>query len=194
MNERYIKWWTAYLSREFGNADVRRRAGIAARFFRLHSAAIRRTRISISSLRNRSLTSMAAKSFVYCFRTRSISKVFTTRRSIRQDRMRGAQRLRKRDRARRVRFRAPRRFMSPRWGLRRESRRLSRFRTSPAGILMAEVGSSHQLERLTFDISSFFDGYHDDNIYFNSPYEYLPNMRRPWGLNHRHHHRHGRMG
>ena len=26
----------------------------------------------------------------------------------------------------------------------------------------------------SFDISSFFDGYHDDNIYFNSPYEYLP--------------------
>ena len=28
----------------------------------------------------------------------------------------------------------------------------------------------------SFDISSFFNGYHDDNIYFNSPYEYLPNM------------------
>jgi len=26
----------------------------------------------------------------------------------------------------------------------------------------------------SFDVSSFFDGYHDDNIYFNSPYEYLP--------------------
>ena len=35
-----------------------------------------------------------------------------------------------------------------------------------------------------FDISSFFDGYHDDNIYFNSPYEYLPNMPDPWKYNH----------
>jgi esterase/lipase superfamily enzyme len=32
----------------------------------------------------------------------------------------------------------------------------------------------------SFDISSFFDGYHDDNIYFNSPYEYLPNETDPW--------------
>src|SRR4029077_2680714 len=36
----------------------------------------------------------------------------------------------------------------------------------------------------SFDISSFFDGYHDDNIYFNSPYEYLPNMSDPWKYNH----------
>jgi hypothetical protein len=26
----------------------------------------------------------------------------------------------------------------------------------------------------SFDISSFSNGYHDDNIYLNSPYEYLP--------------------
>jgi esterase/lipase superfamily enzyme len=32
----------------------------------------------------------------------------------------------------------------------------------------------------SFDINSFFDGYHDDNIYFNSPYEYLPNTTDPW--------------
>jgi esterase/lipase superfamily enzyme len=36
----------------------------------------------------------------------------------------------------------------------------------------------------SFDISSFFDGYHDDNIYFNSPYEYLPNITDPWKYNH----------
>ncbi|HMC25780.1 MAG TPA: alpha/beta fold hydrolase [Candidatus Udaeobacter sp.] len=36
----------------------------------------------------------------------------------------------------------------------------------------------------SFDISSFFDGYHDDNIYFNSPYEYLPNVPDPWKYNH----------
>jgi esterase/lipase superfamily enzyme len=36
----------------------------------------------------------------------------------------------------------------------------------------------------SFDISSFFDGYHDDNIYFNSPYQYLPNMPDPWKYNH----------
>ena len=35
-----------------------------------------------------------------------------------------------------------------------------------------------------FDISSFFDGYYDDNIYFNSPYDYLPNMTDTWKFNH----------
>jgi esterase/lipase superfamily enzyme len=35
-----------------------------------------------------------------------------------------------------------------------------------------------------FDISDFFGGYHDDNIYFNSPYEYLPNITDPWRFNH----------
>jgi esterase/lipase superfamily enzyme len=35
-----------------------------------------------------------------------------------------------------------------------------------------------------FDISSFFDGYYDDNIYFNSPYDYLPNTNDPWRYNH----------
>ena len=35
-----------------------------------------------------------------------------------------------------------------------------------------------------FDISSFFDGYYDDNIYFNSPYDYLPNTSDPWKYNH----------
>jgi len=35
-----------------------------------------------------------------------------------------------------------------------------------------------------FDISSFFDGYYDDNIYFNSPYDYLPNMPDTWKFNH----------
>jgi esterase/lipase superfamily enzyme len=36
----------------------------------------------------------------------------------------------------------------------------------------------------SFDISSFFDGYYDDNIYFNSPYDYLPNMPDTWKFNH----------
>ena len=36
----------------------------------------------------------------------------------------------------------------------------------------------------SFDISDFFNGYHDDNIYFNSPYEYLPNTTDPWKYNH----------
>ncbi len=31
----------------------------------------------------------------------------------------------------------------------------------------------------SFDISSFFEGYHDDNVYFNSPYQYLPNTTDP---------------
>jgi esterase/lipase superfamily enzyme len=36
----------------------------------------------------------------------------------------------------------------------------------------------------SFEISSFFDGYHDDNIYFNSPFEDLPNTTDPWKYNH----------
>ena len=35
-----------------------------------------------------------------------------------------------------------------------------------------------------FDISSFFDSYHGDDIYFNSPCEYLPNTTAPWKCNH----------
>ena len=35
-----------------------------------------------------------------------------------------------------------------------------------------------------FEISDFFDGYHDENIYFNSPYQYLPNITDPWKYNH----------
>ena len=35
-----------------------------------------------------------------------------------------------------------------------------------------------------FEISDFFDGYHDENIYFNSPYQYLPNISDPWKYNH----------
>lgn len=35
-----------------------------------------------------------------------------------------------------------------------------------------------------FDISDFFGGYFDDNIYFNSPYHYLPNITDPWRFNH----------
>jgi len=35
-----------------------------------------------------------------------------------------------------------------------------------------------------FDISDFFGGYFDDNIYFNSPFHYLPNMTDPWKFNH----------
>jgi len=35
-----------------------------------------------------------------------------------------------------------------------------------------------------FDISDFFDGYYDDNVYFNSPYDYLPNLPDPWRFNH----------
>jgi len=35
-----------------------------------------------------------------------------------------------------------------------------------------------------FDISDFFSGYYDDNVYFNSPYDYLPNMPDTWRFNH----------
>ena len=46
-----------------------------------------------------------------------------------------------------------------------------------------------------FDISDFFDGYYDDNIYFNSPYHYHPEHHRPVEVQpHEHHPQHGRMG
>ena len=46
-----------------------------------------------------------------------------------------------------------------------------------------------------FDICSFFDGYYYDNIYFNSPYDYMPNIDDPWKFNHMGiRHRHRRMG
>lgn len=37
----------------------------------------------------------------------------------------------------------------------------------------------------SFDIRSFMDGYHDDNVYFNNPVEYLPNNNDPelWKMN-----------
>jgi len=35
-----------------------------------------------------------------------------------------------------------------------------------------------------FEISDFFDDYHDDNVYFNSPYEYLPHISDPWKFDH----------
>jgi esterase/lipase superfamily enzyme len=35
-----------------------------------------------------------------------------------------------------------------------------------------------------FDMSSFLDGYYDDDCYFNIPMHYLPNMNDPWYLDH----------
>jgi len=35
----------------------------------------------------------------------------------------------------------------------------------------------------SFDIKSFLDGYYDDNVYFNNPPDYLPNMSDDWLLN-----------
>ena len=47
----------------------------------------------------------------------------------------------------------------------------------------------------SFDIRSFFDRCHDDNIYFNSPYEYLPNTIDPWKIqSHGHRSRNRRIG
>ncbi|MGO8983825.1 MAG: esterase family protein [Terriglobales bacterium] len=34
----------------------------------------------------------------------------------------------------------------------------------------------------SFDIRSFLDGYYDDNVYFNNPVDYLPNMSDDWFL------------
>src|SRR5205807_9408747 len=35
-----------------------------------------------------------------------------------------------------------------------------------------------------FEIGDYFDGYHDANIYFNSPNEYFPNIPNPGKFNH----------
>jgi esterase/lipase superfamily enzyme len=35
-----------------------------------------------------------------------------------------------------------------------------------------------------YDLSDFFAGYFDDNVYCNSPYHYLPNISDPWKFNH----------
>lgn len=34
-----------------------------------------------------------------------------------------------------------------------------------------------------FDVSNFLHGYHDDDVYFNMPPQYLANMSDPWFLN-----------
>jgi esterase/lipase superfamily enzyme len=31
-----------------------------------------------------------------------------------------------------------------------------------------------------FDMSNVLHGYHDDDLYFNTPTQYLPNMSDPW--------------
>lgn len=36
----------------------------------------------------------------------------------------------------------------------------------------------------SFDIRSFVDGYSDDNVYFNNPVDYLPNLHDTWFLDH----------
>jgi esterase/lipase superfamily enzyme len=33
-----------------------------------------------------------------------------------------------------------------------------------------------------FDLSNFLGGYHDEDVYFNQPTQYLPNMNDPWYL------------
>lgn len=36
----------------------------------------------------------------------------------------------------------------------------------------------------TYDLKQFTDGYYDDNIYFNNPVDYLPNLNDEWHLSH----------
>ena len=84
------------------------------------------------------------------------------------------------------------------------------MRLSAAGVCGASLGAYHAANLAfrhpdvislfislsgAFEISDFFDGYHDENIYFNSPYEYLPNMPDPWKVrSHPDHHRDRGMG
>jgi esterase/lipase superfamily enzyme len=35
-----------------------------------------------------------------------------------------------------------------------------------------------------FDLRKFLNGYHDDDVYFNQPFEYLPNLSDPWYFDH----------
>jgi esterase/lipase superfamily enzyme len=35
-----------------------------------------------------------------------------------------------------------------------------------------------------FDMSNFLGGYHDSNVYFNTPTQYLPNLSDPWYFEH----------
>lgn len=39
----------------------------------------------------------------------------------------------------------------------------------------------------SFDVRSFLDGYYDDNVYFNNPVDYLPNLNDPQFLGHLRH-------
>jgi esterase/lipase superfamily enzyme len=33
-----------------------------------------------------------------------------------------------------------------------------------------------------YDMESFFDGYYDDNVFYNSPFDFLPGLTDPWHL------------
>jgi esterase/lipase superfamily enzyme len=41
-----------------------------------------------------------------------------------------------------------------------------------------------------FDMSSFFDGHYDNNVYYNSPLDFLPGMQDPWFIDQYNHHCH----
>jgi esterase/lipase superfamily enzyme len=41
-----------------------------------------------------------------------------------------------------------------------------------------------------FDIKSFVNGYYDENVYFNCPIDFLPNLNDPWFLDKYRHHTH----
>jgi esterase/lipase superfamily enzyme len=39
-----------------------------------------------------------------------------------------------------------------------------------------------------FDMRDFFDGYYDDNIYYNSPLDFVPGLQDPWFIHQYNHH------
>jgi len=114
-------------------------------------------------------------------RTRSISKVYN-KKIHPADRMKTHNAYEKGDRCTMCSIGTARMQRATGGGQRRESRRISRgeHRVSPSG----RGRPSHLAKRFRSNISDFFDGYHDDNIYFNSPYEYLPNTTDSWKYNH----------
>ena len=52
------------------------------------------------------------------------------------------------------------------------------LRTAPE-VFDAAIGLSG-----VYDMRMFLGDYEDDNVYFNSPYQYLPNLPDPWKYNH----------
>src|SRR6266853_2081026 len=145
MNERYIKWYTPWLSREFEMLAFGNDGGLPLIIFPTSFGSYYQTKDfglvgSVASYVD------AGKVTVYCPDAIGRRECHARRVAVSGASL-GAYH------AANIAFRHP----------------------DPVGYLISLSGS--------FDISDFFDGYHDDNIYFNSPFLYLPNTTDPWKYN-----------